>query len=259
MRTRVLRGLVATLLALAVALPGTTTPAHAVSDSSESIVKVVFSVYRLLTGGLQSSDVEQLILEAIGAVDQAEEEVITHLDALQAAEVKAAARSASIQFADYDEFRHNIIVLWSYMSDVSGSAALAYESVRTVTDPRAADQIGHAVNVLYPIGMLAAEDAGMPGTRAGLMEDYQETNEYILEELEPDCTSREVQGTPAHIVEIHITCTAANGDEAVGIQVRNHATGQWLEGPVDVGALKEVAAADSSWLVAKRVLEADTP
>lgn len=258
MRTRVLRGLAAAVLALAILLPGTGTPAHA-AGSSDTIVKVVFSVYRLLDGGLSSSDVEQLILEAIGAVDDAEAEVIAHIDALQAAEIKAAARSASIQFADYEVFRENIFVLWPYMSDVSGSAALAYESVRTVTDPRAADQIGHAANVLYPIAMLAAEDAGMAGTRAGLMEDFEETNEYILDELEPTCTSRESTSPPDHISEVRVTCTAANGDTAGATQIRNLATGEWLLGPVDVGDLKEAAAADSSWMVAKQVLEADTP
>jgi hypothetical protein len=257
MRRRFLRGLVAAGLAVAIGTAGTVQPARADVPGDVTFppagptVSLFFTIWRLIHNP-SSSEVEALVQLAVGAVNDAENQIISHMDALEAARATADARSLGREFLNYPVIRQSWAI-YTLASNANRAAALDYEDLKKINGA-AADEIGHAAELLYPIAMAAAQDAGWTeAARAALRNEYRQVNELMVQKLEPTC-SPIFTDNDAYTYTKTWQCTAADGNSATATESLNKVTGQWISPPVNVDQLKVDAAVHSSWLTAVRVL-----
>jgi hypothetical protein len=253
MRGRLVRGLVAAVLAVVVVLPGHAQPAHAVS--LETIGKVIDIATRAVTlvksilgGGVSDAALKEAVRQIIVAVEAAKTEIIAHIDAIAAAEVRACVRHHVIEFADVDRFTQDVLQRWA--QDATGCATLADSVLRAVSDKAAADNVGLGLNVIGPIALAARARAGF--STSGLMATLRSGNEAIIPKLAPDCWETRVKEPATPIVEIWYECRAYNGDYASDSQIirRNKPIGP----PIDKARVAAEATKRTSRAVAVAVL-----
>jgi hypothetical protein len=256
MRRRLLRRLVAVSLAAAIGTMGAAPPARADVPGDVTLppagptVELFFTIWNL-THGPSAGDVERLVQLAVGAVTDAEDQIIVHMDALEAARAKGEARALGTEFLNYPVIRQSWAI-YSLASRANTSAGLDYEDLRQLSD-RAADQVGHAAEVVYPIAMASAEDAAWTeAAKADLRNRYRQTIELIAQKLEPKCSVIFAEDDPYAYTKTW-QCTAADGNSAVTTEHLNKLTGEWIH-PVSIDQLKVNAAVNSSWLTAVRIL-----
>jgi hypothetical protein len=250
-----MRGLAVIVVAVAVILPGVPPSASAtVASTADRIITVGFSIFRFLDDGLTDGEIEALVRVAIEAVVQARDETISHLDAQQAATAKAAAISASNEFTEFNQIRRDELGLELWTMDVGRSGTAAKEQFNVVVDRRAADQIGLAVNVIYPIALAGADQARWTNYYNRLRAEYIEVNQNIVQRLAPICHSRPAENDHLPMVhDVYWICTAANGEQSAPRR-ETRVGDRWVQGPVNLDPLRDEAAVNSSWMVAKEVL-----
>jgi hypothetical protein len=252
-----LRRLVAVSLAAAIGTMGAAQPARAdvpgdvTLPPAGPVVELFFTVWSLTHGTPGAAEVERLVQLAVGAVSDAESQIIVHMDELQANRAKGEARALGTEFLNYSVIRQGWGI-YSLASRANTSAALDYEDLRNLSD-RAADQVGHAADVVYPMAMAAAQDAGWTeAAKADLRNRYRETNELMAQKLEPKCSVIFAEDD-AYAYTKTWQCTAADGNSATTTEHLNKVTGEWIH-PVSIDQLKVNAAVHSSWLTAVRIL-----
>jgi hypothetical protein len=261
-RIRLLRGIIGSALAVALALAGSAVPARASAADgvSDTVITLVFTAYRILGGaGLSDSDVEKLVRESVGAITAVEDAVIEHIDGIEAANVVSDAVAIGREMMDYERIRENEILLEIFAMELGRAAANAYAKYQRVSSRKAKDQIGLAASTIYPITLVVRRDAGAVNGLPAIEEEYLALNRLMVAELEPTCSQRIVQGTPEHITETRFECVAANGEQVIDFQVWDELHNTWLREPVDLAELKERAAVNSAWQVAKEFLDGRNP
>jgi hypothetical protein len=251
LRTRLLRGFAASILAFAVILPSTAQTAHAADGDAAKLADAVLALGRLLSGHGTSADLKPLIALAIGAVTASRNEVLVHIDALEAAEVKAAAMSASNEFTDFEQMADDELGLELWARDVGRAATLGKERLPIVARP-AAEQIAQAVLQLYQLARVGAEYAGLNNYLKALTRDYIAAVRNMIEKLEPDCRWVNTQTFPGGYQRDY-RCVAANGVDEV-MKSEQVIWGTYYLGPVDTEAVKLAAGQKSAWIVAKEYL-----
>jgi len=241
MRNRLRRGLVTALMAIVVIIPGAARPVQAVIPWATigAIIDVAtkaVNLYKALTGGGGISDaaLKEAVRQIIAKVEQTKVEIIAHVDAIAAAEVRACVRHHVIEFVDIDLFSPALLQSWA--QDATGCATLADSTLRAVTDQGAADEIGLAVNVITPIAIAARARAGF--STAGIIDTLRTGNQAAIAKLFPSCI---VYYYPLHpyapIAEGHYDCTAYNGDRA--------SSATWIVyGQTIIGPVPDFAAAE---------------
>jgi hypothetical protein len=259
MPTTLARRWASAAVALTVVVSGALLPARASAEdggASGPVITVAFTAFRIFRNrSMSAEDVEKLVREVLGAVNAVQNETIGQIDGLEAATVIANAQDASYDMQDYAVIRDDEEMRWDIAQRLGGYATNAHAKYGAVITRKAKDQIGLAANTIYPITLVVRQDAGLTASLPGFEADYLDLNRRIVADLEPTCTSRVAPDTPLFITEIRYECTAANGERASDYQVRNEQTGQWIVGPVDLDALKKEAAINSSWVVAKELLQ----
>ncbi|TDC81831.1 hypothetical protein E1193_13665 [Micromonospora sp. KC606] len=253
MRRRLVRGLIATLLAVGVAVPSSVQPARA-QDISGPVITLVFTALKISREGLSADQIEALVREVVGLVGQARNEVISHIDGHVAARALGEMDGFAIEYANYEQFRHDRRWVRNLASRIITSASVDKRELDATQDDKAADAIGHALNVKYAMAETAARDAGYtPESRKLLRQRYIEANEKIVQRLEPKCEPTWTEND-AYWYSKTWLCTAANGETATATEALNKVTGQWTRPQVNVEDLKLAAAVNSSWKVAKTTL-----
>jgi len=253
MRHRLVRGVTAALLAVAVVVPGHAAPARAVNLATVGAVievasRAVTLVKNILGGGMSDAALRAAVREIITAVESAKTEIIAHIDAIAAAEVRACARHHVIEFADINAFNPDVLQRWA--QDATGCATLADSILRAVSDKAAADNLGLTLNVIGPIALAARARAGF--STSGLMATLRGGNEAIIPKLAPDCRETRLAEPGSPIVEIQYTCVAYNGDSAFGLQIIRR--GRPVGPPIDKQAVAAQATRQTSRAVAAAVL-----
>ena len=253
MRRRLVRGLIAALLAVGVTVPGSVQPARA-ADVSGPVITLTFTALRIARGGWSADEIETLVREVVGLAVQARNEVISHIDGHVAARALGEMDAFTIEFTNYAQFRHDQRWVRNLASRVISSASVDKRELDATQDDKAADAVGHALNVKYAMAEVAATDAGYnPESRNLLRQRYIQANEAILQKLEPECQPTFTEND-AYWYSKTWQCTAANGETATATETLNKVTGQWIRPPVVVDDLKLAAAVNSSWKVAKTIL-----
>lgn len=262
--TRLARGLAAAGLAVAIGTAGIAQPARAVPYPGDVVMPppgptvgftfAAYNLFRGIGGAVGGAGLEVLIERAIEAIFSARDEVISRMDRQAAADVKSDADELAIDFMNYDILRQTWGI-YQFASRAHSAANDAYSAAQTVTDRAAVDQIGHAMNTMYSITQAAAADAGWtPQAQADLNNKYIEANEYLVQRLEPTCTSVSAPLAPPSlsVIETKYTCVAADGNMAVAAET--YFNGELQGVRVNVNQLKVDAAINSSWVVALEML-----
>ncbi|MFC0530990.1 hypothetical protein [Phytohabitans kaempferiae] len=240
-------------MAVGVAVPGSVQPARA-ADISSPVITLTFTALRIARGGLSAGEIETLVREVVGLVVQARNEVISHIDGHVAARALGEMDAFTIEFTNYAQFRNDPRWVRNLASRVISSASVDKRELDATQDKKAADAIGHALNVKYAMAEVAATDAGYNAESRNLLRQrYIQANEAILQKLEPACQVT-FTDNDAYLYTKTWQCTAANGETATATETLNKVTGQWINPPVNVDDLKIAAAVNSSWKVAKTIL-----
>ncbi|GAB1690849.1 hypothetical protein [Krasilnikovia sp. M28-CT-15] len=251
MRTRLLRGLAASILALTVILPGTAQPAQAADGVAIKLFDVLSALGRLRAGKASGADLKPFIQLAISAVTTSQNEVIKHIDAIVAAEVKAAADSASTEFTDIEGIIDDELGLEQWTRDVA-RAGRKGAGLLTLVDRPSAEQIAQAVIQLYQIALVGADFVGSRPYLIAVMREYVAANRQMIETLEPDCKWINTKTFPGGYQRDY-RCVAANNVDEV-TKSEQVIGGRYYLGPVNIDAVKLEAGQKSSWIVAKEYL-----
>lgn len=262
-KRRLLRGVVTAALVATIGAVDAVQPTRAEATPCEYVVvcpsagptyALAFSAITFLRNTAGEVAAEQLLEEAINSVRGARDEVISNLDHRLAERARLEADALSREFLSYDVIRQSWAV-YTFASTLNQAAAADYADARTVTDLRAADQIGHALNVVYPMALVAGKDAGWTQqTLDDLNREYIEANEFLVQKLAPTCWHSDVPLAPPSMtaVERTHTCRAADGNTASGTEFVFNGAVQGTA--VSVPQLKLDAAINSSWVIALEIL-----
>jgi hypothetical protein len=253
MKGKLTRVLLAALLGASMALPGGARPVQAAApptplEDIERAVNIFSSVVNLIRGvgnGISEAQLRAAVLEIVTKVEQAKTQILTHIDAMATAEVRACTRQHVIEFVDIDLMNPTVLQVWS--QNATGCAILAESFLRVVTDKGAADSLGLALNVVGPIALAARARAGF--RTFSLTETLRTGNILVIERVAPTCNlwRERVFGL---IIE-HYDCTSHNGDRASGSR---YLRGTVWHGTIDQAAVQNQATARTSRAIAQRVL-----
>jgi hypothetical protein len=116
-------------------------------------------------------------------VNQAKTEIIAHADALAVAQAKACVEANSLDFANIERFDTDH--LEDFAQGSTGCATLAANTLQTVVDETAADQLVPLVNLIGAIAVTARTRAGYLDDMAGLISVMRRANQSGLTKLSP--------------------------------------------------------------------------
>lgn len=253
MRARMLRKVAAAAVALVVVLPGTAQPAQANPDGpNPSLIEFVNLALDLAGrlaggGGLSPEAIVALTQNVINALNNAESAVLTHIDAIAAADLRGAARHHLLEFDDINNFEEETLEDWA--QSVTGAASLANEYLSTVDGRPAVDDIGYAAIALYSLALVARAKAGFGTTR--LRQDYQTALLKIVNRLAPSCRYHQPEPNAVPMIRWY-TCDVYGNHTAT--QVEQYYLGEWQRGPIDPAAVEAASYANTSRRVALEVL-----
>jgi hypothetical protein len=110
---------------------------------------------------------------------------VRHLEVFAAADAVACARSSVIEFTDIERMSERLLSFWA--THLNECLALTDSKLSAVSSADAVEEIGFAVNMIYPVALVAHARAGfkiLPVVNA-----YRSANETLLEKLAPRCSS----------------------------------------------------------------------
>ncbi|MGI5148695.1 hypothetical protein ACQEVC_20330 [Plantactinospora sp. CA-294935] len=252
MRARLLRGIAAAALAVVVALPGTATPAQATVgvDAIKKVGRIAFSLFLdARAGDLTEQQLFQALQEFVGVVGEAEDAILSHLDAVAAAPWVGAAEHAILEVPSLPLLTED--ALQDYALEVALHARQAKSVFDAVESPVEADHLGFAIYSLYSVGLEARIAAGL-GT-ATYLPNYRAAMQAIVDRLKPRCVPREgdMDWHPS-IYHVVYECATPHGPRTFQDYQVN---GDWQEGPWTAATLEAAAGAGTSWELAKDALQ----
>lgn len=213
MRQRLFRGVTAAVLAITVILPGTARPAHAdwIDDATKVInfANSAFTLIKNLVGGGMS--IEAATQQILAAVADAKGAILTQLDRLAAADARACATAAVIEFADIERFTTD--VLQGFAQEATRCVTTVDSLLAVVTDKASVDVLGFALNTVGPVAQVARVRAGF-GT-AALNPVLAHGNTTLIPKIitDSDCWAEvEVDDNPRHVYPTYLRCRAHNGE-----------------------------------------------
>ena len=214
---RFTRALVAALMAMglvsAVGLsPATATVRPNVDPATVvAVIKQIYSLYQqFIGGGSGGLTLEQAVAQIEAQIQASQTAIIDEIDQVAAANVRACAESAVINFADLDAFTPD--TLQTFALNATDCVTQANALLGALTDKAAVDQVGFAMNTVGPLALMARTKAGLttPALKAVLVAGEN----TLISALLPACTKQNV-GDPGHPF-YDWDCIAYNGTEAEG-------------------------------------------
>jgi hypothetical protein len=210
MKRRLIRMGMAALLAVGVALPATAQPAQADVGSVIAIIKQVYSLYQQFAGGSSGLTLDQAVQQITTAITNSQTAIISQIDLVATANVRACATSAVINFADISALSPDN--LQAFALDTTSCVTQAQSLLDAVTDKSAIDQLGFAMNTVGPLALMARLKAGFttPGLKAVLVTG----NNTVISKLLPTCRHVDESGGEPGVPHFFLwECIAYNGDE----------------------------------------------
>ncbi|BCB76832.1 hypothetical protein GCM10022251_49100 [Phytohabitans flavus] len=160
LRTRLVAGVAAAVLATGLVVPAKARPAQAAVDPATvaAIIQFAASAYAYFNssqnGGLT---LEQATSQIIGAVNASRDAINAHADALAVAEATGCVRHHVLELADIEEFPLDLKQLWA--QDVTRCVTLIDALWNAVTNATAKNQIGILLGAIGPIALIARAQA----------------------------------------------------------------------------------------------------
>jgi hypothetical protein len=153
-----------------------------------TVVKAAYTAYKTFaSGGLSVQEATNQILNAIYS---AKIEIMARIDAVAAAQARACAQDAVLDFENFDV----------YSRDSQEAFAMAARScvnlidslLATGPDKAAADQLGFALQAVGPIMLIVRSRIGV--SNASMVPVLVRSTQAIINQLKPTCTSRLIEG-----------------------------------------------------------------
>ncbi|GAA2615820.1 hypothetical protein GCM10010399_53480 [Dactylosporangium fulvum] len=251
MKHRLRRGLVASLLAVAITLPGGARPVQAFNPATiQTWITIATSAYNLvksvLSSGASNDQIKAAVQQIVASIESAKTQILAHVDALAAAEAQACARHHVIEFADIDRFTPDTLQQWA--QDATGCAVLIDSLIKVVTDKAQVDLLNLAANAVGPIALAARLRAGF--STAGLTATLRDANNVAISQLAALCSTRnEVGPNYSYVITVY-SCSAYNGFAEARRQVYPSTT----QPPIDTAAVADEATKNTSRAVSVAVL-----
>lgn len=243
--------MVASLLAVTITLPGGARPAQAFDPATIlAWINIATSAYNLVKsvigGGSSNDQIKAAVQQIQASIESAKTQILTHVDALAAAEAQACARHHVLEFADIDQFSPDTLQQWA--QDATGCAVLIDSLVKVVTDKSQVDLLNLAGNAVGPIALAARVRAGF--STAGLTATLRDANSAALGQLAAVCSTRnEIGPNYSYVIQVY-SCSAYNGFAEARRQVYP-ATSQ---PPIDEAAVADSATRSTSRALSLAVL-----
>jgi len=186
MRRRLLSGLLAACLTASIAVGGPAKPAKAVDASFW--INVAVSVAGSLFGGgggggVTPADLERAKQEILGAIRDSQREILNHIDAIAAADVRACLRSGTLLMPTIDQMDEYTLPV--FMQNSINCATLSSAYFDAVQDLAAADNIARLMGEIYSIAMVSFAKLGFDATF--LLDDLIGSYESVLNKIKPWC------------------------------------------------------------------------
>ncbi|HEY0535458.1 MAG TPA: hypothetical protein VGD29_28065 [Actinoplanes sp.] len=251
MKRRLRQGIVASLLAVTITLPGGARPAQAFDPATISTwIAVANAAYNLvknlISSGASADQIKAAVQQIQASIDSAKTQILSHVDALATADAQACARHHVIEFDDINQMTVDTLQQWA--QDATGCAVLIDSLIKVVTDKSQVDQLNLAANMVGPIALAARVRAGF--STAGLTATLRDSNNAALSQLAAACLTRnEIGPNYSYVIQVY-SCTAYNGYAEARQQVYP-ATSQ---PPINPTAVANQATANTSRAVSVAVL-----
>jgi hypothetical protein len=171
-----------------------------------AVVQQAYSLYRSLTQ--HSISMQEATSQMLAAINSARTEIIAHVDAVAAAEVRACAQSAIIDFADFEAFTPDN--QQALARDATSCVTLAQSLLSVVSDKAAVNELGFAMDSVGPIALVARTRSGL--SNGSLLSLLTTGNQALTTRLYPSCR----QHYEARVFD-HWRCVAFNGDSRIGL------------------------------------------
>jgi hypothetical protein len=204
-------------------------------------IQQAYNIYKQFFGGGNSAQLATQ--QIINAINNAKTDIINHIDAVAAANVKACAESAVINFASFSALTPDN--QQAFALSATDCVTLANSLINTVTDKASMDSIGYAVDTVGPIALMARADTGL--SNMALTPVLQNANQVDYNNLIPSCRVIAVR-EPLSPTEYQPWCTAYNGTVAFDSFTTS------AQANAAVPAVRDDSAASISWIVAEYVL-----
>jgi hypothetical protein len=217
MRRTLLRGLTATVLSIGMILPMTAVPAQADVLSVVGVLKTVYGLYeQFIKGGSGGLTLNQAVQEINTEIQASQTAIIDEIDLVAAANVKACATSAVINFADINALTRTN--LQAFALDTTSCVTQAQSLIDALTDKAAIDEVGFAMNTVGPLALMARIKAGL--TTPALKSVLVSGENALITHLLPTCDQNDLAGGEPGSTPILVwLCTAYNGH--VGTQSKS--------------------------------------
>jgi hypothetical protein len=164
-------------------------PARAVTPAQViAAIQAAYGAYKSFTQSNLS--VQEATTQILAAINTAKIEIISHIDAVAAAQARACAQEAVIDFADFDRLTPDN--KQAFALSTTSCVTLIDSLLTAVTDKAAADQLGFAIDSIGPIALIVRSRTGLSNT--GLVPVLVHANQTIVSVLTPTCTSRIIEG-----------------------------------------------------------------
>jgi hypothetical protein len=248
MKNRLLAGLLAIVMAVGLATTGAQRPAKAVVPWAQ--IAVAVASYLFSGGG--SGDLQRAKQEIIAAINASRQDILNHIDAIAAADVRACNQAATTLVAQIDLM--DPFTLAGFVLDAVNCSALSSAYFDAVQSPAAADNIGNLMGSIYSIAMVGFAKLGFP--TVDLLDDLIASYESVVVRLVPTCHESAIREYDDRgrlfYMEIQYTCTAYNGD--VGYDDEIYYRGKLVGDRLNRAAVANQATRNTSRAVAQNAL-----
>ncbi|SDY98986.1 hypothetical protein SAMN05421504_108154 [Amycolatopsis xylanica] len=224
--------------AVAVLVPGAQ-PANAVTPGDvKDALQTAYDLYNKFFANQLT--LEQATAQIIDAINAAKSQILAHIDALAAAEVKDCARPAVGDFADIT--RLTLDQKQAFAREASACVSKADNRIPLLGEA-AVDEIGFALNTVGPIALIARAYSGL--TNPELTATLRNANTNLVARLKPSCIAHWLwpDATP-QFVEVELICTAYNGHQGFDSVIVNR---RKPSPPIDFTDAINAAAAGTSY------------
>jgi len=192
-----------------------------------AIIKGAYDIYKSVTQGAAAQAATAQILAAI---ESARTDIINHIDAIAAAQARACAQEAVIDFHDFEALTTDN--KQAFALSTTSCVTLIDSLLAAVSDKAAADQLGFALDSVGPIALIVRTRSGL--TNTALVPVLVHANQRVVSVLEPSCHPVIIERFTEWF------CQSYNGDHA---------------GPdIPLSSVRNQAGRRTSWAVAKAVL-----
>ena len=143
--------------------------------------KAAYDAYKSFTSG---GDLNTAVSRILTAIQQAQDAIISHIDAIAAADARACAQDAVVDFPNFGHLTPDNQQAFAIAATKCSN--LIDSLVGTVTDKHAKDQLGYSANAVGPIALITRSRSGLDNQ--SFVPVLRDTNQQISTSLEPACS-----------------------------------------------------------------------